>query len=86
MRNHNTLGDNPQDPASFGDPDVRQALRQALRLRYQNLPHLYSKILQATVNGTVPVSNGGLKVYWPLFVGRGRSKDRSVRRQLSVGL
>ena len=63
MRNHNTLGANPQDPASFESPAVRDGLRKALWLRYQNVPFLYSKLLEATLNGTIPVSFTSVKIF-----------------------
>ena len=39
FRNHNTKGARPQDPALWSS--VGRAAREALKLRYRLLPHLY---------------------------------------------
>ncbi|XP_072947693.1 uncharacterized protein [Epargyreus clarus] len=49
-RNHNSDSSIPQDPVALGR-DVTAASREALRLRYRLLPHLYTLFWRAHVRG-----------------------------------
>ncbi|KAL5018863.1 hypothetical protein ScPMuIL_004585 [Solemya velum] len=51
MRNHNTLGDMDQDPASF-DTTTQDRIRAALQIRYLILPYLYTLFYQSSSTGT----------------------------------
>ena len=49
-RNHNTLGTRDQDPGALGG-EVVAAARAALQVRYWLLPHLYTLLYLAAVEG-----------------------------------
>jgi len=53
-RNHNDLQSKDQDPAVWiekGHPEVTNAARNALNVRYQLLPHLYTLFYRSRVFG-----------------------------------
>uniref|UniRef100_A0A1A8FYD1 P-type domain-containing protein n=1 Tax=Nothobranchius korthausae TaxID=1143690 RepID=A0A1A8FYD1_9TELE len=49
-RNHNTIGMKPQDPTAFS-PLAREAMKQALLLRYSLFPFLYTLFHHAHLHG-----------------------------------
>lgn len=49
-RNHNGIGNKPQDPAYFG-VDVAEASRVALETRYSLLPYLYTLFYKSHIKG-----------------------------------
>ncbi|CAH1794350.1 unnamed protein product [Owenia fusiformis] len=54
MRNHNTIGAKDQDPAVFS-PAAQDTMRDALMMRYNLLPHLYTLFYRAHINGSMVV-------------------------------
>lgn len=51
MRGHSALGTRPHEPWSFG-PEIEAICRQAIQLRYQLLPYLYSLFWESSQTGS----------------------------------